>query len=173
MLNHGLNHGFFISPFKPISCPIHWIVCVLAYSYLNFRAALMQPKTAASAQTLKSMSFIWTVWSTLYVYLCLPHLLIQKNQFRIFDKILTPKTIKENGQISKKIGSFLNIRTVHPVVEKSNLAAQKWKNDTLFVKLGWKCPSMSSEINLGMLPLGVHLRAYLLMIKQSIFVVLA
>ena len=69
MLNHGLNHGFLISLFNLIFCPIHWIVCVLAYSYLNFRAALMQPKTAASAQTLKSMSFIWTVWSTLYVYL--------------------------------------------------------------------------------------------------------
>ena len=34
MLIHGLNHGFFLSLFKLISCPIHWIVCVLAY--LNF-----------------------------------------------------------------------------------------------------------------------------------------
>ena len=34
MLNHGLNHGFFLLLFKLISCPIHWIVCVLAY--LNF-----------------------------------------------------------------------------------------------------------------------------------------
>ena len=32
--NHGLNHGFFLSLFKLIPCPIHWIVCVLAY--LNF-----------------------------------------------------------------------------------------------------------------------------------------
>ena len=31
MLNHGLNHGFFLSLFKLISCPIHWIVYVLAY----------------------------------------------------------------------------------------------------------------------------------------------
>ena len=31
----------------------------------------MLPKTARSAQTHKSMSFIWIVWSTLYVYLCL------------------------------------------------------------------------------------------------------
>ena len=31
----------------------------------------MLPKTAGSAQTHKSMSFIWIVWSTLYVYLCL------------------------------------------------------------------------------------------------------
>ena len=34
MLNHGLNHGFFLSLFKLIPRPIHWIVCVLAY--LNF-----------------------------------------------------------------------------------------------------------------------------------------
>ena len=34
MLNHGLYHGFLLSPFKLIPCPIHWIVCVLAY--LNF-----------------------------------------------------------------------------------------------------------------------------------------
>ena len=40
-------------------------------SYLNFRAVLVLPKTAGSAQTHKSMSFIWIVWSTLYVYLCL------------------------------------------------------------------------------------------------------
>ena len=26
------NHGLFLSPFKLIPCPIHWIVCVLAYS---------------------------------------------------------------------------------------------------------------------------------------------
>ena len=31
----------------------------------------MLPKTAGSAQTHKSISFIWIVWSTLYVYLCL------------------------------------------------------------------------------------------------------
>ena len=31
----------------------------------------MLPKTAGSAQAYKSMSFIWIVWSTLYVYLWL------------------------------------------------------------------------------------------------------
>ena len=31
MLNHGLNHGFFLSRFKLIPCPIHWTVYVLAY----------------------------------------------------------------------------------------------------------------------------------------------
>ena len=34
MLNHCLNHGLFLSLFKLIPCPIHWIVYVLAY--LNF-----------------------------------------------------------------------------------------------------------------------------------------
>ena len=36
----------------------------------EFRAVLVLPKTAGSAQTHKSVSFIWIVWSTLYVYLC-------------------------------------------------------------------------------------------------------
>ena len=39
-------------------------------SYLNFKAVLALPKTAHSAQTHKSVRFIWIVWSTLYVYLC-------------------------------------------------------------------------------------------------------
>ena len=39
---------------------------------MNFKAVLAQPKTAPSAQTYKSITFIWIVWSTLYVYLCLP-----------------------------------------------------------------------------------------------------
>ena len=34
MLNHGLNFGLFLSIFKLIPCPIHWIVYVLAC--LNF-----------------------------------------------------------------------------------------------------------------------------------------
>ena len=50
-----------------IKCPIHWIWI----SYLNFKAVLVLPKMAGSAQTHKSMSFIWIVWSTLYVYLWL------------------------------------------------------------------------------------------------------
>ena len=38
-------------------------------AYLNFKAVLALPKMAHSAQTHKSISFIWIVWSTLYVYL--------------------------------------------------------------------------------------------------------
>ena len=30
MVNHGLNYGLFLSLFKLIPCPIHWIVYVLA-----------------------------------------------------------------------------------------------------------------------------------------------
>ena len=58
-----LDHGLFLSLFKLIPCPMHWI------SYLNFKAVLALTKTAGSAQTHKSISFIWIVWSTLYVYL--------------------------------------------------------------------------------------------------------
>ena len=74
MLNHGLIHGFFLSLFKLKPCPMHWIVCVLAYLnfIFEFRAVLVLPKTAGSAQTCRSMSFIWIVWSTLYVYLWIP-----------------------------------------------------------------------------------------------------
>ena len=39
---------------------------------MNFRAVLVLPKMVGSAQTHKSMSFIWIVWSTLYVYLWPP-----------------------------------------------------------------------------------------------------
>ena len=37
---------------------------------MNFEAVLALPKIARSAQTHKSISFIWIVWSTLYVFLC-------------------------------------------------------------------------------------------------------
>ena len=40
-------------------------------SYLYFKAVLVPCKTAGSAQGHKSISFIWIVWSTLYVYLWL------------------------------------------------------------------------------------------------------
>ena len=45
-------------------------------SYLNLKAVLVPPKTAGSAQTHRSISFIWIVWSTLYVYLWLQVYLI-------------------------------------------------------------------------------------------------
>ena len=36
---------------------------------MNFKAVLVLPKTAGSAHTHKSISFIWIVWSTLYMYI--------------------------------------------------------------------------------------------------------
>ena len=50
----------------------HTLNCrCVSLSYLNFKAVLALPKSARSAQTHKSISFICIVWSTLYVYLCL------------------------------------------------------------------------------------------------------
>ena len=59
-----------------------------------FRTVLVLPKTASSAQTHKSMSFIGIVWSTLYVYLwlklqCLILLTINTNWYsRLYPKTL-------------------------------------------------------------------------------------
>ena len=36
-------------------------------SYLNFKAFFALPKRTRTAQTHKSISFIWIVWNTLYV----------------------------------------------------------------------------------------------------------
>ena len=48
---------------------IEFYMCYpIQISYLNFEAVLVLPKTAGSAQTHNSISFIWIVWST--VYLC-------------------------------------------------------------------------------------------------------
>ena len=52
---------------------------------MNFKAVLALPKMACSAQTHKSISFIWIIWSTLYVYLC--------PQFKTNNKNLVKLTI--------------------------------------------------------------------------------
>ena len=51
--------------------PAPYIEFYVCKPYLNFRTILVLPKTAGSAQTHKSKSFIWIVWSTLYVHLWL------------------------------------------------------------------------------------------------------
>ena len=68
----------FLSLYKPILCPIHWIIYVLAYLDFmfefqsSFSTAHNGPvQMARSAQTHKSISFILIVWSTLYIYLWL------------------------------------------------------------------------------------------------------
>ena len=64
-----MGYFFHFSSLKP--APYNELyMCKLIYiSYLNFKAVLILPKTACSDQTHKSISFIWIVWSTLYVYL--------------------------------------------------------------------------------------------------------
>ena len=62
---------------------------------MNFKAVLALPKTAHSAQTHKSISFIWIVWSTLYVYLC--------NQHKTFDLLQIYFNICPWVKISPKI----------------------------------------------------------------------
>ena len=88
-----LNHGLFLSLFKLIPCPIHWIVYVL--DYLNFifefKAVLALPEMADTNQTHKSIIFIWIVWITLYVYLWL---LIQPWLYTISGSL--QRKIKEN-----------------------------------------------------------------------------
>ena len=41
MLNHGLNHGFFLSLFKLIPCPIYWIVYTVLQKYTQFCLFMM------------------------------------------------------------------------------------------------------------------------------------
>ena len=84
---HGLYHGLFISLFKLIPCPIHWIVYVLANSNFLFEFY----SSFSTAQTHKSIIFIWIVWSTLYVYLWL---LIQPWLYTISGSL--QRKIKEN-----------------------------------------------------------------------------
>ena len=72
-LNHGLNHVSFLSLFKLMLCPIHWIMCVLAYSNFVFQFqsifCTVQNDPLSPDTEKKSVSFIWIVWRTLYVYL--------------------------------------------------------------------------------------------------------
>ena len=59
------HRGMFITDSR-----VHWNVYVLAYWNFIFEfLVLALPKTVGSAQTHKNISFIWIVWSTLYVYL--------------------------------------------------------------------------------------------------------
>ena len=62
MLNHGLNHGFIPFTFQAYTLPNTLnCVCVSLFefqTYLNLKAVLALPKTAHSAQTHKSISFI-------------------------------------------------------------------------------------------------------------------
>ena len=64
-----MGFSFYFSSLYPAPYIELYVCEPIQISYLNFRAVLGLPKTAGSAQTHKSMSVIWIVWSTLYVYL--------------------------------------------------------------------------------------------------------
>ena len=67
------------NPARHYCCSFKLCATLRAHPYKNkvfredlspeFKAVLVLPKTAGSSQTHKSRSFIWIVWSTLYVYL--------------------------------------------------------------------------------------------------------
>ena len=66
-----MDNFFHFSSLYPATYIELYMFYPIQISYLNFKAVLALPQTARSAQTHKSMSFIWIVWSTLYVYLWL------------------------------------------------------------------------------------------------------
>ena len=63
---------------------------------MNFKAVLALPITASSAQTHKSISFIWIVWSTLYVYLWVTY----KSKIELSNDFLKCKLRKKKCLIS-------------------------------------------------------------------------
>ena len=65
-----MGFSFYFSSLNPAPY-IELYIYVLAYLnfIFEFKAVLALPKMARSAQTNKSISFIWIVWSTLYVNL--------------------------------------------------------------------------------------------------------
>ena len=75
-INHGIKSWVINFTFESYKLP-HTLNCMCVslfkFHIWNFRAVLALPKTARSAETHKSISFIWIVWSTLYVYLCQHH----------------------------------------------------------------------------------------------------
>ena len=66
-----MGYSFHFSSLYPAPYIELYVCYPIQISYSNFKAVLVLPNTAGSAQTHKSISFIWIVWSTLYVYLCL------------------------------------------------------------------------------------------------------
>ena len=68
-----MGFSFYFSSLYPAPYIEFYVCKPIQISYLNFRAVLVLPKIAGSVQTHKSVSFIWIVLSTLYVYLCSTH----------------------------------------------------------------------------------------------------
>ena len=64
-----MGYFFHFSSLYPATYIELYMCLPIWISYLSFKAVLALPKMACSAQTHESISFIWIVWSTLYVYL--------------------------------------------------------------------------------------------------------
>ena len=60
-----MGFSFHFSSLHPATYIELYVCWPIEISYLNFRSVLVLPEKAGSAQTHKSMSFIWIVWSTL------------------------------------------------------------------------------------------------------------
>ena len=66
-----MGYFFHFSSLYPTTNIELYMCLLIQILYLNFKAILAFPKTASSAQIHRSISFIWIVWSTLYLYLWL------------------------------------------------------------------------------------------------------
>ena len=77
---------------------------------MNFKAVLALPKKAGSAQTYKSISFIWIVWSTLYVYLWITPK--SEPKYVYFHQKLSIKLILDISNVRNQI-FFSNVLWLH------------------------------------------------------------
>ena len=82
---------------------------------MNFKAILALPKTAPSAQTYKSITFIWIVWSTLYVYLWL-QVKLQVQKKKKFTELFKEEFLKSHNfvLIKKLIQQVLHNSQICP-----------------------------------------------------------
>ena len=105
MLNHGLNHGFFLSLSKLISIYTLSCMCVSLFKFHiwileQFQCCPKLPALPRLAQTHENMSFIWIVWGTLYVYLWFWHkntIITQETWIHMIKQIKPSWKKKKNG----------------------------------------------------------------------------
>ena len=148
---------------------IELYVCLpIQISYLNVRAVLVLPKMAGSAQANKSMSFIWIVWSTLYVYLWFQ---VQPSSLRhrhLLVKVLYPQLLlKQRLHLSQLLKTRLQCPHLQFWPNLRNQSAlhlhhrhflnqlrfcQKLQSNHQFQKLQYK--------NLKVAKLGIHFKRY-------------
>ena len=133
-------------------------------------------KMANSAQTHKNMFFIWIVWSTLYVYLCLILWSLMKTQFRHskleIDWLMTYRSIDQNPRAFIWFPTF-----VHHVWRRSQTTLTNYFDKVLaflttYVDKRWLVGYKSKNIDLlsflaNMMP-NLHLMQKFLNIYQKI-----